>query len=172
MRLSLGTIILGLTVAIAGCSNKGLRDLQSNSDGPEEFMVMPVKPLTSPKDYAVLPAPTPGGGNLVDLHPTSDAIVALGGRPTALDGAAVPAADGALVAQASRYGVPADTRASLATEDAEFRKKQAKWTRVRLFPVDRYEQAYRKQALDPYPIAERYREAGATTPTAPPEYAD
>lgn len=170
MRMPLGTIILGLTMAMAGCSNKGLRDLQSNSTGPEEFMVSPVKPLTSPQDYAVLPPPTPGGGNLVDTHPNQDAIVALGGNPAALNATAVPAADGALVAQVSRYGVPANTREELAAEDAKFRKQQARWTRVRLFPVDRYEQAYRKQALDPYPIAERYRAAGAATPTAPPEY--
>jgi Protein of unknown function (DUF3035) len=168
VRIPLSAIILGLTVFVAGCSSKGLRELSSNSEGPDEFMVMPVKPLTAPRDYEVLPAPTPGGANLVDQNPKADAIMALGGRASALSAQGVPASDGALVTQSSRYGVPGNIRASLAEEDAAFRKRQARSGRIRLFRVDRYEQAYRKQALDPFAEAERFRSAGFSTPSSPP----
>ena len=74
-----------------------------------------------------------------------------------------------LVAQASRFGVPGDIRAALAERDAAFRKRQSRGTRIRLFPVDRYRQAYRREALDPFEEAERFRRSGFQTPTSPPE---
>ncbi len=47
MRIPLGAIILGSIVVVGGCSNnKGLIQLYSSGRGPEEFSVMPVKPLT------------------------------------------------------------------------------------------------------------------------------
>ena len=58
---------------------------------------------------------------------------------------------------------------ALAEEDAAFRKRQGRWTRLRLFPVDRYEQAYRKNAINPFDQTEAFRRAGAATPSAPPE---
>jgi len=168
MRIPLGAIILTGAIALSGCSSKGLRQLQPSGPGPDEFLILPNKPLTAPKDYDVLPAPTPGGANLVDQNPTSDAIVALGGRASDLDATGVPASDGTLVAQASRYGVPANTRATLAAEDAKFRKNQGRLTRFRIFPVDRYEQAYRRNALDAHSINNEFRRAGFATPSAPP----
>lgn len=168
MRIPLSMIILAFGVAVAGCSNKGLRDLRAPGTGPDEFMILPSKPLTQPTDYAVLPPPTPGGGNLTDQHPDQDAVAALGGRPEALNATGVPASDGALVAAASRKGVQSNIRVSLAQQDADFRKRQSRMTRIRLFPVDRYSQAYRKQALSPFDQAQRFRNAGAGTPTSPP----
>lgn len=162
-------LILGLGVGLAGCSNKPLHDIRSNSDGPDEFMVVPVNPLTAPQDYDVLPAPTPGGSNLVDQNPEADAIVALGGRPSALDATGgTPASDQALIASTSRYGVPSNTREALAQQDAEFRKRQARWSGFKLFPVDRYSQAYRRETIDPFPINDAFRQSGRETPTAPP----
>jgi len=169
MRIPLGTVILGLSVVLAGCGSKSLHDIRSNSEGPDEFMILPVKPLTVPKDYDVLPAPTPGGANLVDRNPKADAVVALGGRASALEANGVPASDGALVASASRYGVPANARASVAEADAQFRKRQGRMTRIKLFPVDRYEQVYRRQAMDPFDANDAYRKAGVATPSSPPE---
>ncbi|SDC66493.1 DUF3035 domain-containing protein [Ruegeria marina] len=170
MRAPLALIVIATAVAVSGCSSKGLRDIRPQGTGPDEFSVLPVKPLTQPKDYAVLPAPTPGGANLTDPNPMGDAVVALGGRESALDpGQGVPSSDQALVSASSRYGVPANTRVALAQEDADFRKRQARWTRVRLFPVDRYEQAYRKDAIDPFRQSQVFRRAGAATPSAPPE---
>lgn len=162
------TIMLVTAVSVAGCSNKGLRLLRAPGPGPDEFMILPVKPLTAPTDYSSLPAPAPGRGNLVDPTPTSDAAVALGGRAEATRPGGIPAADGALVTAASRHGVDPDVRETLSEADAKFRKRQSRMTRFRLAPVDRYEQAYRRQALEPYPETERYRAAGAGTPTSPP----
>jgi len=171
MRARAGAIIvtLAMTLGLSGCASTGLRSLQTNSEGPDEFLVMPVKPLTAPKDYDVLPAPTPGGTNLVDQNPIADAVVALGGRASALEANGVPASDGALVAQAGRYGVPPDTRVALAEADAEFRRRQSRMTRFRLFRVDRYEQAYRREVMDPFEANDRFRRAGIATPSAPPQ---
>lgn len=168
MRIPLGAIILIGAMTLSGCASKGLRLLQPSGSGPDEFLILPNKPLTAPRDYDVLPAPSPGGGNLVDQHPVADAVVALGGRASALEINGVPASDGALVAQASRYGVPSNTRTVLAEEDASFRKRQGRFSRIRLFPVDRYEQVYRRQSLDAHGENSRFRRAGFGTPSAPP----
>ncbi len=169
MRTRLAFTILGVSLALAGCSNKPLHEIRSNSAGPDEFLVLPVKPLTAPQDYDVLPAPTPGGSNLVDQNPTADAVAALGGRPAALDpSGGVPSSDGALVTTASRYGVPANTRQVVAAEDADFRRTQGRLSGFKLFPVDRYSQVYRRQTLGPFEANAAFRRAGAETPTAPP----
>jgi len=170
MRIAWGAVVAVLVAGgLSGCANKGLRDLRTNSAGPDEFLVMPVKPLSQPASYRDLPTPTPGGTNLVDTNPRADAVVALGGRASALnpDGG-IPGADGALVTAASRYGVSSDIRLSLAESDAEFRKKKGRFANVKLFRVDRYNQAYRFEALSAYDEEWRFRNAGIATPTAPP----
>lgn len=161
-------LILIAGLAVAGCSKKGLMDLRTNSNGPDEFLVLPTKPLEQPKSYSELPEPTPGGSNRTDQNPNADAVAALGGRPGALVPQGVPASEGTLVAQASRYGVPAGIRGELSEEDAKFRERQSRFTRIRLFPVDRYRQAYKRYSLDPFRETERYRRAGLQTPTSPP----
>jgi hypothetical protein len=161
-------IIVSLALAVSGCSKKGLMDLRHSGNGPDEFMVLPTKPLDMPDRLAALPVPTPGGANRVDATPEADAVAALGGRPEALVPQGPSAADGALIAQVSRYGVPANTREVLAEADAKFRKRQSRGTRIRLFPVDRYKQAYRRDAIDPFNQTEQFRRAGAETPTSPP----
>ena len=169
MRKATGIVILVLAAGIAGCSNKGLMDLRSSTNGPDEFLVLPNKPLEQPREYSSLPQPTPGGGNLIDPNPKADAVAALGGRPSWLDAQGIPASDSALVTQVSRNGVPRDIRATLAAADAKFRKRQARGTRIRLFPVDRYRQAYRRSALKPFDVTEQFRRSGFQTPTSPPE---
>lgn len=161
--------ILVLTLVVAGCSDIGLRNLKAPGAGPDEFSVLPVKPLTQPKDYAFLPAPTPGGGNLTDPNPKADAVVALGGSEAALNpNAAIPSGDAALVTASSRYGVAPDTRQALAQEDADFRERQGRWTRLRLPNVDRYKQVYKREALNANAQNEAARRAGIETPSAPP----
>lgn len=170
MRMPRAIIALTLAIAVAGCSDIGLRHLEPPGQGPDEFSVMPVKPLTQPKDYAFLPAPTPGGANLTDPNPKADAVAALGGNPGALNpNTGVPASDGALVTASSRYGVAANTRQVLAEEDAAFRKRQSRWTRLRLFKVDRYSQVYKRDAIDPYQQTDAFRRQGYETPSSPPD---
>ncbi|MFT6675028.1 MAG: hypothetical protein ACJAVM_001214 [Sulfitobacter sp.] len=156
-----------IPLALAACANQGLRDLRSNSDGPDEFMIQPVKPLASPDNYTTLPAPTPGQANLTDRSALNEGVTAFGGRPQSAD-AGIPASDGALVRHASRLGVASNIREDLAATDAKFRKRKARLTQIRIVPVDRYNQAYRRQALDAPKEAQRWRRAGARTPSAPP----
>lgn len=153
--------------ALAACENKGLRQMQSRGEGPDEFLIVPAKPLEQPESFAALPEPTPGGSNRTDQRPLEESVARLGGRrgsPTA----AVPGSDAALVNHASRYGRDANIRATLAAADAQFRKRQARLTQIRIIQEDTYSKAYRREALKPAQVAEQYRRAGIPTPTAPP----
>lgn len=170
MRMPRAILVLTLAASVAGCSDIGLRNLEPPGQGPDEFSVLPVKPLTQPKDYAFLPAPTPGGENLTDPNPKADAVVALGGSEAAMNpNTSIPANDAALVTASSRYGVPANTRQVTAEEDAAFRKRRGRWTRLRLFPVDRYAQVYEREAIQANNAIEAARQRGIETPSAPPE---
>lgn len=160
-------VLILIPLVLSACANTGLRDLRTNSDGPDEFMVQPVKPLEEPADYNNLPAPTPGQANLTDRSAIAEGIVAVGGRPESAN-AGIPAGDGALVRHASRRGVNGNIRETLAEEDAAFRKRKGRLTQFRIVPVDRYNQAYRRQALDAASEAARWRRAGARTPSSPP----
>lgn len=160
-------ILFLIPLVLGACANKGLRDLQNVSDGPNEFMILPAKPLENPTSFSDLPPPTPGQANLTDRSAVADGVTALGGRPESAS-AGIPASDGALVRHASRLGVAADIRTDLATKDAQFRKRKARFTQFRIVPVDRYNQAYRRQALDADAEAARWRRAGARTPSYAP----
>ncbi|WP_291736501.1 DUF3035 domain-containing protein [Leisingera sp. F5] len=170
MRIPFGVMVLAGALAVAGCGQKGLRVLQKPGPGPDEFLILPSKPLSTPENYASLPAPTPGGSNLTDPDPKSEAVAALGGNPSALvSGNGVPSGDAALVTASSRYGVEPGVRETLASEDAKFRHRNRHLGRIKIVPVDRYEQLYRKQSIDPFAVSEQFRKAGAATPSSPPE---
>lgn len=169
MKLPLAIIGLIGVVAASGCAQKQLRDIRATSTGPDEFLILPPKPLTPPADYAGLPTPTPGGSNLTDANPQSDAIAALGGKPSALvPGQSIPASEAGLVTASSRYGVEANVRQTLAAEDAAFLKRKRRGGRIKIVPVDRYEQIYSRQTLEPFAVNEAFRRAGVATPSAPP----
>ncbi len=168
-HLVAGLALVGLTA----CSGEGrditLHDLRTNSGKPEEFSIVPNKPLEQPENYRELPPPTPGGANRTDQTPLKDAVALLGGNPSRLDaGDGVPRGDGAIINQASRFGRDPGIRQELAAEDLAFRKRNSLFT-WSLVPQDDYKRAYRRQALDPYAWLERFRRAGARTPSAPPE---
>lgn len=175
MRASLGVKVLTAVaiLALAGCGGNGeprLMNLRSNTQGPDEFGILPPKPLDMPEDLAALPEPTPGGTNRTDPTPLEDAIVALGGKAGASNG--IPAGDGALYAHAARFGVASDIRATLAAEDLEFRRENDGRLLERLFDVNVYFKAYRKQALDQHAELAFWRARGLPTPSAPPRKAD
>ncbi|MGR3366295.1 MAG: DUF3035 domain-containing protein [Sagittula sp.] len=175
MRLAhLAIIVMTGALALSACSRSGepkpLHDLRSNSGEPEEFAIVPNKPLTMPQTFAELPQPTPGSANRTDQTPKADAVAALGGNPAALQpGAAgsIGAGDAALVQQASRYGRDSTIRQTLAAEDQQYRKNKGRFS-WSIVPRDDYERAYRGQKLDSYSWLRRYRQAGARTPSAPP----
>lgn len=160
-------LIALLPLALAACANTGLRDIRPTGDGPDEFMIQPSKPLEAPASYAELPLPTPGAANLTDRDALSEGLAAFGGQRD-LGNGGIPASDGALVQHASRMGVAPNIRADLAETDAAFRKRQARFTQYRIVPVDRYNQAYRRQTLDADSEAAKWRRAGARTPSYPP----
>lgn len=163
-RLDRMVVILALTVTLAACGggSPDLMSVASSGEGPDEFGVLPNRPLERPDDLSALPPPTPGGANRGDLTPRSDAVAALGGRP-----GAGPAA-GALVAHAARYGVSPQIRSTLATEDLAFRRANDARLLERLFNTNIYFRAYQPQSLDQYRELERFRRAGVRTPAAPP----
>lgn len=162
-------------LTVAGCSGwrdkpPQLMNLRSSTNGPDEFSIVPPKPLELPEDLAALPEPTLGGENRTDQRPKDDAVLALGGTPRAAS-AGVPASDGALLAYAARGGVTADIRPTLAVEDLEHRRKNNGRILERLFGANVYYRAYRKQSLNQQQELERWRAAGAGTPSAPPRKA-
>ncbi len=143
--------------------------MRSTSGGPDEFSVLPSRPLEVPTGAATLPEPTPGGSNLSDPNPTADAIAALGGRPGAANAGGIPAADATLVSYVGRYGTNPAIRQELAAEDAAFRRRRSGGGFLGLFRGgERYFQAYAAMALDAYAELIRFRNLGVQVPSAPP----
>jgi len=163
--------LFGMALTLAACSgNDGLRHLSKPGDGPDEFRIIPAKPLEQPKDLAALPAPTPGGVNRTDLDPIGDAVAALGGSRSAVHGTAISNSDAALVNYTGRTGRSADIRQTVAAEDAEFRRKRGRFTNIKIGKQDRYNEVYEKHHLGQYSEQGRWRQAGAPTPASPPNY--
>lgn len=163
-----GVAALALLVVLAGCSSDPrLMNVRAEGDGPDEFGILPPKPLAMPESLADLPPPTPGGSNRTDPTPHEDAIAALGGRP----GAGV-AADAALVAHVTRFGLSQDIRQVLAQEDAAFRAENQGRVLERLFNVNVYFKAYEAQSLDQQAELRRWRGVGVRTVSAPPPPGD
>jgi hypothetical protein len=166
-RLLIMTTAMMVLAACGGSDEPNLLNIsQPRSEGPDEFAILPAKPLEMPQDMAALPEPTPGGTNLTDPTPVADATIALGGNPEALTRRS---ADGALVAYAGRYGVDSAIRAELAAADLEYRRQNDGRLLERLFNVNVYFRAYEPLALDQYAELERLRRAGIRTSAVPPD---
>ncbi|MCK0167866.1 DUF3035 domain-containing protein [Jannaschia sp. S6380] len=159
-------IACALIVSLTACAreNPTLFNVRKADRTPDEFSILPTRPLQTPPDLAALPTPTPGGANLVDPAPKAQAIAALGGRADGGGGA-----DGPLVASVSRYGVQEDIRGVLAAEDLAFRRANDGRLLERVFNVNVYYRAYRPQSLDQYAELYRLRRAGVRTVAAPPD---
>ncbi|MDE9450396.1 DUF3035 domain-containing protein [Aliiroseovarius sp. Z3] len=170
MRFSSVTILTALCAGLllTACSggDPKLMNIKSTQAGPDEFAILPTKPLQEPPSYQALPAPTPGGTNITDPTPNADAVAALGGqlRNTGLRGG-----EGALVTAASRYGVSTNIRGQLAAEDLKWRQENRGKLLERLFNVNVYYSAYEAQELNQHRELERLRRLGIWTPAAPPD---
>lgn len=175
MRARHGMIAVALAglVTLAGCSSGDEGPLMNlaagSSSGPDEFAILPSRPLEMPTDMAALPEPTPGASNRTDPQPRAEAVAALGGNPALLSASAAPASDGGIINHATRFGVQSGIRDQLASEDLEFRRGNRGLLLERLFNVNVYYRAYRGMALDRHAELERWRAAGARTPAAPPD---
>ncbi|MFE3836715.1 DUF3035 domain-containing protein [Pseudogemmobacter sonorensis] len=174
MRARAGVTAVAVVAALAlvGCSPRGedgaplLMNIRSN--GPDEFGILPSKPLQMPASLSELPQPTPGGSNRTDPTPEADAIAALGGRPQAAGGG-VPSADAALFAHAGRFGTESGIRQTLAAEDVDWRRRNPGRLLERLFNVNVYHKAYEAMSLDQHAELARWRARGVRTPSAPPD---
>lgn len=165
MRLIVCALIA--VTALAACENKGLRQIEPRGEGPDEFLILPAKPLEEPESFTALPTPTPGSFNRTDQRPLEDSVASLGGQRGSPN-AAIPGNDAALVNHAARFGRDANIRATLAAADEQFRKRQGRLTQIRIFRDDVYAIAYRREALQAARVAAQYRRAGIPTPSAPP----
>lgn len=162
-------VALAAMLALAACGGDkvpNLMNLRSSTNGPDEFGILPPKALELPEDFTALPEPTLGGVNRTDPTPNADAIVALGGNPKAAGG--IPVGDSALVRYAARAGSTAGIRDTLAAEDLDYRRKNDGRLLERLFNVNVYYKAYRKQSLDQQADLLKWRKRGLRTPSAPP----
>lgn len=156
---------------LAACStDPQLMTLGGGNSGPDEFAIVPTKPLTMPTDLNALPAPTPGGGNITDPTPQADAVAALGGNPGQLAAQGVGAADGALLAYTSRLGRDGGIRQTLATEDLEWRSRHGRRLLEVLARTNVYYRAYEPMTLDSWAEADRWRPTGVRMPSSPPRY--
>ncbi|ABV92109.1 conserved hypothetical protein [Dinoroseobacter shibae DFL 12 = DSM 16493] len=168
----LGTVLLACIVLSAcgsGDEAPVLMNVRSTTTGPDEFAILPNKPLEIPQNLSSLPAPTPGAANRTDPSPRADAIAALGGRPDrAAPGGDVPSSDRGLLAYANRYGFGGDIRATLAAEDLEFRQRNNGRLLERWFSANVYFDAYEPQSLDQDAELERLRRGGVRNVSAPP----
>jgi hypothetical protein len=166
MKFGLSVVALGL---LSACADEDPKLMNIRTDTPDEFSIMPNKPLEQPEDYAALPAPTPGGANRADVNPQADAVAALGGNPEAVTSTRANAGEGTLLAHAQRYGANPNIRQVLAEEDAEYRRENNGRLLERLFNVSVYYDSYAQQSLDQHRELDRLRAAGVYTPSAPPD---
>lgn len=153
-------------LALGACSKEGglqgaVRSLRAGHP-PDEFAVLPTKPLEMPSDMAALPPPTPGAPNRVAFDPEAEAVASLTGRT----GPAGTAKANALVARAG----PADpnVRVQLAAEDATWRKEHPGKLLPRLFTKDDTTLIYQGLTLDSGATFVQLRSAGVGVPPAPP----
>jgi hypothetical protein len=165
-----GAIAMMAMLAVAGCSaprgdGTDLMNLKSK-DGPDEFAILPPKPLDHARHAERVARPHAGRQQPHRPHARSRCHCGTGGQAAGPAGG-IPAADGALYAQAARYGVDAGIRDVLAGEDLEWRRDNKGRILERLFNVNVYYRAYRKQSLDQHAELEFWRARGVRTPLGP-----
>lgn len=160
-------IAITAVIGLSACGSNQLMNIETGQNSPDEFAILPTRPLTMPPDLALLPAPTPGGANMTDPNPNADAVAALGGNPARLADQGIAASDSALVAHATRRGSDPAIREKLAQADVEWRSRNKRRPLEALFGTTVYQRAYRPLALDGQSEQQRWQRAGAITQTSP-----
>ena len=162
------SICIGLAaLALSACSSGDPRLMNLNrgaGPGPDEFSVLPTRPLEMPSDLTALPPPNPGGPNRTDPDPEADAVAALGG-----DVSRAASGSQSLMSHTTRFGIESDIRGTLAAEDLAFRQQNDGRILERMMNVNIYYRAYAPLSLDQYRELDRLRSLGVRTPAAPPE---
>lgn len=171
MRVTHLMMIVLTAAGVSACGNNGDdrafvdRVGLTSVQAPDEFSVLPQKPLELPEDLAALPQPVPGAVNRTDLTPEADALVALTGRPGR---AAATGSDNALLSATTRSGVNPQIRPLLAAEDAEYRENNKGRLLERLFGRSNELIIYQNVTLDAQAELLRLRAQGIKTPAMPP----
>ena len=161
--LAAATLLLAAT-AIAGCQGRGAAGVLRSAGvagTPDEFMVLPTKPLEMPENLAALPPPLPGVPNRVDFQPKQEAVAGLTGRPALATTSAT-----ALVARAGP--VDPNVRTELASEDVQWRATHHGLFFERMFSRDKAVVVYQQMVLDAPAEIERLRRIGVEVPPPPP----
>lgn len=161
-RRALALLAAATIVACAPAGETRLMNLSAGATAPDEFAIVPPKPLEIPEDLATLPPPEPGGVNRTDRNPQAEIIAALGGDP------ARGVRDPALVALARNAGAQGDVRSVLAAEDEAFRRANPPRLLERLVGSNVYFRVYGPQSIDPEAERLRWLRLGVRTPPAPP----
>ncbi|MEM9130498.1 MAG: DUF3035 domain-containing protein [Pseudomonadota bacterium] len=166
-------VVLVAALAVSACARKDkdivLTRLKDSGTGPNEFGIVPGKPLQPPENFTTLPTPTPGGSNITDPTPLQDSVAALGGNPNAVARTNTPSAsDGALINHSRRFGAEGNIRQVLAAEDVDVRRRRGRVNIFNLGQNDDYTLAYKRQWLDSQAEEQRLRSLGIQTPSAPP----
>lgn len=164
-RLITATLLISGGLVLAGCGEAGLAGvLRSSGVGarPDEFMVLPTRPLEMPASLSALPPPAPGTANRVDYRPNAEAVTGLTGR----QGPAGTADGSALVARTGT-GSP-QIRTVVAVENAEYRAQNRGKLFQRWTSRDQEALVYRGQTLDAPTSFETMRARGVGVPAPPP----
>lgn len=155
-----GLLLAG--AALGGCGQARSDGELRSPNSPDEFMILPTKPLEMPQNMAALPTPTPGARNRVDYDPRAQAVASLTGR----EAAAGTASAGSVIARAGP--VDPNIRAQLAAEDATWREENRGKLLPRLFARDPDDVTYGAVTLDAAAEYEAMRARGIAVPPAPP----
>lgn len=150
---------------LLGCGDGGIAGGLRRSgitSKPDEFMVLPTRPLEMPENLAALPPPTPGAANRVDYQPHAEAIAGLTGAPGPAGNA-----DGAVLVAQAGPAAPG-IRQTLAVEDAEWRAGHRGLLLPRLLSKDREALTYQPMLLNAPETFARMRAQGVQVPAAPP----
>jgi hypothetical protein len=164
-RGPIAAMLLPAVLALGACSNGFAGSLRASgiAGKPDEFMVLPTRPLEIPQDLSTLPVPQPGTANRVDYQPETIAVAGLTGQ----EGRVRTASGAPLLARAGAASRDPQIRARLAQEDLEYRRSNNGRLLERIFSRNKEALVYEDMTLDAGSAYEQMRARGLVD-TAPP----
>lgn len=158
----------GAVLILASCGEDKiagtLQEASLANGAPDEFLVLPQKPLEIPEDLSVLPTPDPTAGSRVEIDPHAGAKRALGGTG---GGYKASGADNTVLAAARSRPISPNIRQELRAEDAKKRARPGGFIGFfDLFRVTPREQTiYNDEKLDARDELIKRRAQGVRTPS-------
>lgn len=161
MTIFIKSIAFFALVSLIACSKN------SNSKGPDEFLVIPTKPLIMPDNYSNIPLPILGMINRVQYEPRKDILRAFGGNPNLSASKKIKSNEIALLRVTTRRGVDQNIRKKLQTEDLALRKSHPLKVLERIAGKSNKSIAYKGSVLDIELELKRLRKLGIPVTTRP-----